>query len=155
MPTLYVTEPGSVVRRAGGSIVVTLDEVQGEGAAQIERRRRLIKVEPHRLELISLVGRAHITADATHLCLEQGIAVAWFRANGHFVGKIVPELSRTADLRLAQFRMAEDESQALPLARIFVSREGPQCRRHAGGSALKPSRPAASGNDHRRTQVDR
>ena len=120
MPTLYVTEPGSVVRRAGGSIVVTLDEVQGEGAAQIERRRRLIKVEPHRLELISLVGRAHITADATHLCLEQGIAVAWFRANGHFVGKIVPELSRTADLRLAQFRMAEDESHALPLARTFV-----------------------------------
>ena len=121
MPTLYVTEPGAVLRRVGGSVVVTLDEIHGEGAARIERRRRLIKVEPHRLEMISLVGRAHITADATHLCLEQGITIAWFRANGDFVGRIVPELSRTADLRLAQFRMAEDESQALPLARIFVS----------------------------------
>lgn len=120
MPTLYVTEPGSVVRRAAGSIVVTLDEVHGEGAAKTRRRNRLMEVEPHRLELISLVGRAHITAEATHLCLEQGIAIAWFRTNGDFVGKTVPELSRTADLRLAQFRMAEDESQSLPLARTFV-----------------------------------
>ncbi len=121
MPTLYVTEPGSVVRRSAGSIVVTLDQ-DPDGAGPLpERRRRLIEVEPHRLELIALVGRMHITSDATHLCLEQGIAVAWFRANGDFVGRLVPELSRTADLRLAQFRLAGDEHRSLPLVRTFVS----------------------------------
>lgn len=120
MPTLYVTEPGAVVRRSAGSIVVTLDEDPDGPGPLPERRRRLIEVEPHRLELIALLGRVHITSDATQLCLEQGIAVAWFRANGDFVGRLVPELSRTADLRLAQFHMVTDERQALPLAQTFV-----------------------------------
>ncbi len=121
MPTLYVTEPGAVVRRSAGSIVVTVDKDLDGPGPEPERRHRLIEVEPHRLELISLVGRVHITSDATQLCLEQGIAVAWFRANGDFVGRLVPELSRTADLRLAQFRMADNDQQALPLAQTFVS----------------------------------
>ncbi len=110
-----------MIRRSAGSIVVTLSE-DPDGAGPLpERRRRLIEVEPHRLELIALVGRVHITLDATKLCLEQGIAVAWFRATGRFMGRLVPELSRTADLRLAQFRMAEDRSQGLQLARTFIS----------------------------------
>ena len=121
MPTLYVTEPGSVIRRSAGSIIVTLDEDPDGSGPLPERRRRLIEVEPHRLELIALVGRAHITRDATRLCLEQGIAVAWFRWNGSFMGRLVPELSRTADLRLAQFRLADDETRALRLARTFIS----------------------------------
>lgn len=109
-----------MVRRSAGSILVTLDE-DPDGAGPLpKRRRRLLEVEPHRLELIALVGRAHITSDATKLCLEQGIAVAWFRRNGNFMGRLVPELSRTADLRVAQFRMANDEVQALRLARTFI-----------------------------------
>lgn len=121
MPTLYVTEPRSVVRRSAGSIVVTLNEDPDGSGPRPERQRRLLEVEPHRLELIALVGRVHITADVLELCLEQGIAVAWLRANGNFMGRLVPELSRTADLRLAQFRMADDELQALALAQTFVA----------------------------------
>ena len=121
MPTLYVTEPRSVVRRSAGSIVVTLNEDPDVSGPRPERQRRLLEVEPHRLELIALVGRVHITADVLELCLEQGIAVAWLQANGDFMGRLVPELSRTADLRLAQFRMADDEQQALTLAQTFVA----------------------------------
>ena len=121
MPTLYVTEPRSVVRRSVGSVVVTLNEDPDGPGPLAERQRRLLEVEPHRLELIALVGRVHITADALQLCLDQGIAVAWLQANGNFMGRLVPELSRTADLRLAQFRMADDESQALALAQTFVA----------------------------------
>ena len=139
MPTLYVTKPGSVIRRSAGSIVVTRDEDPDGSGPLPERRRRLLEVEPHRLELIALVGAAHITSDATKLCLEQGIAVAWFRRNGHFMGRLVPELSRTADLRLAQFRMAEDDLQVLRLARIFISAK----LRNAIGvlTALRSNRP--------------
>ena len=121
MPTLYVTEPRSVVRCSVGSVVVTRNEDPDGPGPLPERQRRLLEVEPHRLELIALVGRVHITADALQLCLEQGIAVAWLQANGNFMGRLVPELSRTADLRLAQFRMADDESQALALAQTFVA----------------------------------
>lgn len=121
MPTLYVTEPGSVVRRSQGSIVVTRDEDPDSSRPRSKARRTLIEVEPHRLELIALVGRVHITSSATRMCLQQGIAVAWFRANGDFLGRLVPELSRTADLRLAQYRMVSDANQSLSLARVFIA----------------------------------
>ncbi len=120
MPTLYVTEPGAVVRRRAGSIVVTLDEDPDGPGPLPKGRRRLIEVEPHRLEMIGLMGRAHITADATRLCLEQGIAVSWFTRGGDFLGRLVPELSRTADLRLRQFRLADNPEAALDLARAFI-----------------------------------
>ncbi len=121
MPTLYVTEPGAVVRRSKGSIVVTIDkDPDGPGPLR-KKRRELAEVEPHLLELIALVGRSHITSWATHLCLQQGIAVAWFRRNGDFLGRLVPELSRTADLRLAQFHAVTDDARALHLARMFIA----------------------------------
>lgn len=120
MPTLYVTEPGAVVRRRAGSIIVTLDEDPDGPGPLPEGRRRLIEVEPHRLEMIGLVGRVHITTDATQLSLKQGIAVAWFSRGGDFLGRLVPELSRTADLRLRQFRLAEDADAAAALGRAFI-----------------------------------
>ncbi len=120
MPTLYVTEPGAVVRRRAGSFIVTLDEDPDGPGPLPERTRQLIEVEPHRLEAIGLVGRAHITADATRMCLEKGIAVSWFARSGDFLGRLVPELSRTADLRLRQYRLACDEEAATALARVFI-----------------------------------
>ncbi len=121
MPTLYVTEQGSVVRKSKGSIIVTQDDYANKSGSSSGRRRTLLEVEPHRLELIALVGRVHITSSATHVCLRSGIAVAWFRSNGDFVGRLVPELSRTADLRLAQFRMVCDDDRSLDLARTIIA----------------------------------
>lgn len=137
MPTLYVTEPGAVVRKAAGSLIVTVDEV---GEAKGRRRRELIEVEPHRLELISLVGRTHITSDAVHVCLEHGIAVAWFTWSGDFRGRLAPEISRTADLRLAQYQVAHDTDQALVLARAMI--EAKLFNAASVLSALRANRPA-------------
>lgn len=139
MPTLYVTEPGAVVRRKAGSIIVTLDADTDKAGSPRENRRRLIEVEPHRLEMIALVGRAHITADVTRLCLEQGIAVAWFTRSGDFLGRLVPELSRTADLRLHQFRMADDTKTAIDLGRTFI--EGKLENAAAMIAAIRSNRP--------------
>ena len=127
-----------MVRRSAGSIVVTLDKDPDGSGPLPERRRRLIEVEPHRLELIALVGRVHITSSATKFCLEQGIAVTWFRANGDFLGRLVPELSRTADLRLAQFRMITDETQSLHLAKKFI--EAKLCNAIGVLSAIRSNR---------------
>ena len=139
MPSLYVTEPGAVVRRRAGSIIVTLDE-DPDGPGPLSRRRReLIEVEPHRLEMIGLVGRVHITADVTRLCLEQGIAVAWFTRGGDFLGRLVPELSRTADLRLRQFRLADNQAAAIDLGRVFI--DGKLRNAAAMISAVRSNRP--------------
>lgn len=121
VPTLYITEPGSTVRFSTGSIEVTVsDDPDGSGPLPA-RTRRLIEVEPHRIELIALIGRVHITSHATRFCLENRIPVAWFKRNGDFLGRLVPELSRTADLRLLQYSAAVSADGALLLAKEFVA----------------------------------
>ena len=122
MPTLYVTEPGAVLRRRAGSLVVTVD--RDSAPADPDRDKpsaTLLEVEPHRLEMIGLVGHVHITAEATRLCLDKGIAVAWLSRNGDLLGRLVPELSRTADLRLQQFRTFDDDAAALAIGRSAIA----------------------------------
>lgn len=124
MPTLYVTHQGAVVRLAGSSLLVTA-EVDPDGDGPLPPHRTvLVEVEPHRLELIALVGRVHITADAVQLCLAKGIGVAWFTWNGRFQGRLTPEAARSGDLRLAQFRVASEPAAALALARQVVIAKG-------------------------------
>lgn len=117
MPTLYVTEMGAVVRKSAKSLIVTAERI---GTAGVSRRQTLVEIEPHRLELISLIGRTHITSDAMHVCLEQGIDVAWFTRSGEFKGRLAPEMSRTADLRLAQYQLAHKPSEALALSQLMI-----------------------------------
>ena len=121
MPTLYVTEPGAVVRRRAGSLVVTVDADRASSTiSETENATLLMEFEPCRLEMIALVGRVHITSEATRLSLDQGIAVSWLSRSGKLLGRMVPELSRTADLRLHQFRMTEDHTAAMILCRAFI-----------------------------------
>ncbi len=120
MPALYVTEPGAVVRRSAGSIVVTLDE-DPDGAGPLpEHRRRLIEVEAHRLELVALFGRVHITSDATRYCLREGVDLAWFTRGGRLLGRVVSGLPRSGEVRLAQYRRTEDSAGRFALARKIV-----------------------------------
>ena len=121
MPTLYVTQPLATVRKSGGSLVVTYQE-DPDGAGPLpERRKTLIEVEPHRLEMIALVGSAHITSNALHLCLRKGIAVAWFQWNGKLLGRIVPAEATCSDLRLRQYGAWHDADSRLARAKSVVA----------------------------------
>ena len=120
MPALYVTEPGAVVRFRTGSLIVTRDEKEDAPEGERNIRKCLLEVEPHHVETIALVGRVHMTARATRLCLDKGIPVSWMSRNGRLLGRLVPELSRTADLRLLQYRLFEDADARLALGRLFI-----------------------------------
>ncbi len=121
MPTLYITEPGATIRFSTGSIVVTVSKDPDGSGPLPTKTRQVAEVEPHRIELIAIVGRVHMTSHAMQFCLEQGIPVAWFKRNGDYLGRMVPELSRTADLRMAQYSAATNPSCALTLAKEFVA----------------------------------
>lgn len=118
MPTLYVTLPGAVVRKSAKSLVVTVDSTDADGTP---RREEIEEVEPHRVELIMLFGRTHITSSATKFCLRQGIDLAWLTRGGRLLGRVVSETSRSAEVRLAQYRRATDENYRFALARKIVA----------------------------------
>jgi CRISPR-associated protein Cas1 len=120
MPVLYVTEQNATLRLSGESLVVTVEEHEADGHGA-GRRRIVMEVEPHRLELVALVGRVHVTSDATLFCLEKGIAVAWLTRGGELLGRVVPPLPRSADVRIAQYEAVRDPSARLDRARGVVS----------------------------------
>jgi len=77
-------------------LVVTRD-TEGDGPT----REVLLTLPPHHIEMIGLLGDVHITADATRLCLDQAIGVAWLTPGGVLRGRLTPPACRCADLRRA------------------------------------------------------
>ncbi len=113
MTALYVTEPRSTLRAEGDALVVTRDDDEG--------RQLLLRVPPHSIDVVGLVGDVHITADATRRCFDENIAVAWLTRGGRLRGRLVPESPRSADLRLLQYAAAVDSAGALARARGVVA----------------------------------
>jgi CRISPR-associated protein Cas1 len=109
-----------VVRKSAGSLVVTRDKDPDGTGPLPEARHTLIEVEPHRVELIALFGRTHVTSDALGFCVRNGIDIAWFSRNGRYRGRLVPEMSRSADLRLAQYAASTDPKRSMAIARRIV-----------------------------------
>ena len=122
MPTLYVTEPGATVRRRGDSLtIVPPPATDPDPADGPEARAAPCTVELHRLELVALIGRAHITTEALYACLDHGVSVALFQRNGRFRARLLPESARSADLRGSQYGAHQDADRRLERARGVVA----------------------------------
>lgn len=119
MPALYVTEPGATVRLSGESLLVTIT-VPTEGKGEPGRQKTLVEVESHRLEMIGLVGAAHITSTAMRHCLERGIAIVWLKRNGELLGRTNGVMPRSADIRLRQYAAASEPEAKLARSIIVV-----------------------------------
>jgi len=124
MPVLYLTEPGATLRLKGESLIVTIEDESGS-------RKTLAEVEPHRLELVALLGGTHATREALDHCVEHGIGVAWFTGTGRFRARVVPEQARNADLRLRQYAAATDF-----VARLSCAAEVVQAKLENAASVL-------------------
>ncbi|MEC9346277.1 MAG: CRISPR-associated endonuclease Cas1 [Pseudomonadota bacterium] len=122
MTVLYVSRTAAVVRHEGGMLTVwaeePLDEADEGGP---RRRRKLASIEPHRLESVILLGGASITASAMRACAASRLPVALLDHGGNLAARVVPPESRTADLRIAQYRAWLDIAERLVRARAVVA----------------------------------
>ncbi|MCL5269529.1 MAG: CRISPR-associated endonuclease Cas1 [bacterium] len=101
-------------------MIITLDDDPDGKGPLPETQPLLLRVPPHRLEILILMGRVHITRDATLLCLKEGIGVTWLNGNGRLLGRLVPEQSRCANVRLRQYASYANPAERAELARMFV-----------------------------------
>lgn len=113
MTTLYICEPGAVLRRDGESWVVTAAPERGA-------REILTRILGHQLRAAVLLGRVHATTEALHLCLAQAIMLAWLDRGGRFLGRLTPRQNRSPQPRLAQYRLAHDPEARLARARTVA-----------------------------------
>ena len=120
MPTLYLTEDYTLVRRDGeDSLLVQIPEKRAKDGAPPSPARKeripLIKIDE-----VVVLGEVTLTASALHLLLERDIEITFLSHYGQFKGRLSPPFSKNAILRMAQYRAHADMTRRCELARRFV-----------------------------------
>ncbi|HEX9130832.1 MAG TPA: CRISPR-associated endonuclease Cas1, partial [Ktedonobacteraceae bacterium] len=120
MPTLYLTEAYSFVRRDGeDSLLVQIPERRGkDGKAPAPARQERIPLI--KIDEVVVMGEVTMTASAIHLLLERNIEISYLSSYGQFKGRLSPPFSKNAILRMAQYRAHQDMVKRCELARRFV-----------------------------------
>ena len=108
MPTLYLTEQGSVVRQSGQRVVVEKD---GE---------KLLDVPLFKVETILIYGMVQVTTQAISMLLEAGVELAFLTMDGKLKGQLTPPKAKNVVLRMGQYRRATDPEFALGMAKQIV-----------------------------------
>ncbi|MDZ7315989.1 MAG: CRISPR-associated endonuclease Cas1 [candidate division KSB1 bacterium] len=108
MNTLYVTEPGAVVRLSSHSLVVC------------KGKEKLAQMPLIRLDAVLLFGPVQITTQAMEALLEEGIEVAFLTSNGKLRGRLHALSAKNVFLRLAQYERVLDEEFSLQTAKAIV-----------------------------------
>lgn len=106
MTTLYLTEPGTVVRFRNESLLI-------ERQQQVQSRRLA------ELTLVTVLPGVQLTSTAMAELLDRGIETLFLRQDGGFRGRLQGEFSTNPAIRLAQFRTV-GTSFGLELARRLV-----------------------------------
>jgi CRISPR-associated protein Cas1 len=115
MTTLYLTEPYSVVRKDGDSLLVSIPANEKAGTEKRSVRVPLIKVEQ-----VVVMGDSTVTTPALLALLEQNAEVCFCDFWGRFQGRLTPEVSKNVFVRTAQYRAHNDYRQRVQLAARFV-----------------------------------
>lgn len=108
MSTLYLTEPGTMLRRRSARLVAS------------KGTETVVDVPAFRVERVVVVGPVQVSTQALVFLLEQGIDVSFLSRSGKLRGRLVSSESRNVFLRLAQYDRSRDEGYRVCLARAIV-----------------------------------
>lgn len=109
MSTVYLTDPGAVVRQSSQHLVVTKDNA------------RLKTIPLLKLERLVIFGHVQLTTEAIHALLKEGVDVAFLTGHGKLHGRLLAADSKNVFLRLAQYERHLDDAFQIELARAFVA----------------------------------
>lgn len=106
--TLYVTEPGMLIRKKSLRVVV-----EKAGIVKME-------VPVMNMEQVFIFGNAQITSQAAHLLMEKEIDVVFFSSKGKFRGRLSGASSKNVFVKIAQFDAWRDETYKLKMSQRIV-----------------------------------
>jgi CRISPR-associated protein Cas1 len=116
MPNLYVTEPGALLEKESGRLLVTKDD------------QVLLAVPATLVENVVIVGGAGVTTPALGFLLDRGIGLVFLTRGGKFRGRLSGELSKNVALRRQQYQRMDEPDFALHLSRAIVAGKVHNCR---------------------------
>jgi CRISPR-associated protein Cas1 len=115
MTTLYLTEPYSVVRKDGDTLLVNIPADSKTGTD-----KRTVRVPLMKVEQVVVMGDSTVTTPALLALLAQNAEVCFCDFWGRFQGRLAPEVSKNVFVRTAQYRAHNTYPQRVELAARFV-----------------------------------
>lgn len=109
MKTLYVTEQGATLRRAGHVLQVW------------RGGKRLSELIVHDLDQLVLMGNILVTPPVLDFLIREKIDTVFLSIHGRFRGRLMHDHSKNITLRLEQYRKLQDPTHALDVARRIVA----------------------------------
>lgn len=116
MTTLYLTRPGSKVRRIGEALQVFIPADEDTGATS-----RKVTVPLHKISQVVVAGNITLTTPVLQTLLEQNVGITYITGIGRFLGSLTPPLSKNGKLRLAQHQAHHDPTRRMEIARACVT----------------------------------
>ena len=107
--TLYLLTPGSYVSRDHLTLRIEVEKILK------------LSVPIHHLESVCIFGPSSISPPALALCWEHGVAVNFLSEHGHFQGRMTGVADTSVMLRRTQFRVADDRTKSIAIARQIVA----------------------------------
>lgn len=108
MPTLYITEQGTLLRRQGQRLIIQKGE------------ETLLDVPIHEIDSVLVFGRVGLTTPVIDLLLENEIETAFFSLGGKLRGQLTPIKTKNNLLRFEQFANSRSATFALTMARELI-----------------------------------
>jgi CRISPR-associated protein Cas1 len=107
--SLIVDRPGAWLGKDGERIKVTV------------QRETLAEVSVHKLEAVTVVGAASLSAAALRLAWDESLIVHHLSAGGTYLGAYLPASRGGGPVRRAQYRLADDPAGCLSVAKAIVT----------------------------------
>ena len=115
MTTLYLTEPRSLVKKEGETLVVHIPENKATGTAKRKVRLPMLKVSQ-----VVVYGDVTLTSPAMLALLDQGVDICFCAYYGQFKGRLTSAFGKNSQIRVKQHHWHSEPAQAFELSCAFV-----------------------------------
>lgn len=114
--TLYVTTPDSYLARDGENVVVRVAESEK------------FRIPVHNIEGIVTFGYTGASPALLGLCAERNVGISFLTEHGRFWGRLSGPVKGNVLLRRKQYRMADNQEEALSVSRLLIAGKIANCR---------------------------
>lgn len=114
--TLYVTTPDAYLSRDGENIVVRSDG------------KEIFRIPVHNLENVICFGYMGASPQLMELCSENNVGLSFLTPHGKFLARVTGKIQGNVLLRRTQYRIADDDSASLEIAKSFMIGKIVNCR---------------------------
>lgn len=107
--TLYVTIPEAYLSKDGMNVVISV------------KQQEVFRIPIINIESIVTFGYMGASPGLMKLCADNGVSLTFLSPNGRFVSRVQGQTKGNVLLRMAQYRLADDEQRSLHVAQLFVA----------------------------------